>query len=188
VLIGRHGVINWAESEQECYEWTVEIIQKADQYLAQHDKGEMTFGGIRYPELNEATRRAALVEILPWLRCQVSSDKRLFATVQDDEMMRYFVNSEDVVRLSELGTSCPDHFLRNKIKPMYVPWNPHHQSLDALKELILEGLDRYRQNYSAYYERCKHDDSPALRNTNPSVVLIPGLGMIAWGKTRVRTV
>ena len=184
VLLGGHGVINWAESDQECYEWTVEIIQKADEYLAQHDKGELTFGGIRYPELNESARRSTLVEILPWLRGQVSSDKRLVATVQDDEMMRYFVNSEDVVRLSELGTSCPDHFLRTKIKPMYVPWDPHHQSLADLKELILEGLDRYRQDYSAYYERCKHDDSPGLRNTNPSVVLIPGLGMIAWGKNK----
>ena len=184
VLLGGHGVINWAESDQECYEWTVEIIQKADEYLAQHDKGGLTFGGIRYPELNESARRSTLVEILPWLRGQVSSDKRLVATVQDDEMMRYFVNSEDVVRLSELGTSCPDHFLRTKIKPMYVPWDPHHQSLADLKELILEGLDRYRQDYSAYYERCKHDDSPALRNTNPSVVLIPGLGMIAWGKNK----
>lgn len=184
VLLGGHGVINWAESDQECYEWTVEIIQKADEYLAQHDKGELTFGGIRYSELNESARRSTLVEILPWLRGQVSSDKRLVATVQDNEMMRYFVNSEDVVRLSELGTSCPDHFLRTKIKPMYVPWDPHHQSLADLKELILEGLDRYRQDYSAYYERCKHDDSPALRNTNPSVVLIPGLGMIAWGKNK----
>ena len=184
VLLGGHGVINWAESDQECYEWTVEIIQKADEYLAQHDKGELTFGGIRYPELNESARRSTLVEILPWLRGQVSGDKRLVATVQDDEMMRYFVNSEDVVRLSELGTSCPDHFLRTKIKPMYVPWDPHHQSLADLKELILEGLDRYRQDYSAYYERCKHDDSPALRNTNPSIVLIPGLGMIAWGKNK----
>ena len=184
VLLGGHGVINWAESDQECYEWTLEIIQKADEYLAQHDKGELTFGGIRYSELNESARRSTLVEILPWLRGQVSSDKRLVATVQDNEMMRYFVNSEDVVRLSELGTSCPDHFLRTKIKPMYVPWDPHHQSLADLKELILEGLDRYRQDYSAYYERCKHDDSPALRNTNPSVVLIPGLGMIAWGKNK----
>ena len=184
VLLGGHGVINWAESDQECYEWTVEIIQKADEYLAQHDKGELTFGGIRYSELNESARRSTLVEILPWLRGQVSSDERLVATVQDNEMMRYFVNSEDVVRLSELGTSCPDHFLRTKIKPMYVPWDPHHQSLADLKELILEGLDRYRQDYSAYYERCKHDDSPALRNTNPSVVLIPGLGMIAWGKNK----
>ena len=184
VLLGGHGVINWAESDQECYEWTVEIIQKADEYLAQHDKGELTFGGIRYSELNESARRSTLVEILPWLRGQVYSDKRLVATVQDNEMMRYFVNSEDVVRLSELGTSCPDHFLRTKIKPMYVPWDPHHQSLADLKVLILEGLDRYRQDYSAYYERCKHDDSPALRNTNPSVVLIPGLGMIAWGKNK----
>ena len=184
VLLGGHGVINWAESNQECYEWTVEIIQKADEYLTQHDKGEMTFGGIRYPELNKAASRSTLVEILPWLRGQVSSDKRLVATVQDDEMMRYFVNSEDVVRLSELGTSCPDHFLRTKIKPMYVPWNPHCQSLDDLKELILKGLGDYRQDYSAYYERCKHEDSPTLRNTNPSVVLIPGLGMIAWGKNK----
>ena len=184
VLLGGHGVINWAESDRECYEWTVEIIRKADEYLAKHDKGEMTFGGIRYPELEEATRRSSLIYILPWLRGQVSGDRQLVATVQDDEQMRYFVNSKDVVRLSELGTSCPDHFLRTKIKPMYVPWDPHQQSLDDLKKLILEGLGNYRKDYSSYYEHCKHEDSPALRNTNPSVVLIPGLGMIAWGKNK----
>jgi rhamnulose-1-phosphate aldolase/alcohol dehydrogenase len=98
--------------------------------------------------------------------------------------MRYFVNSQDAVRLSELGTSCPDHFLRTKIKPMYVPWNPHRQNLDQLNELIQEGLIAYRQDYSAYYERCKHTDSPAIRDSNPSIVLIPGLGMIAWGKNK----
>ena len=99
-------------------------------------------------------------------------------------MMRYFVNSKDVVGLAELGTSCPDHFLRTKIKPMYVPWDPHNQNVDQLKSLIKLGLEKYREDYSAYYARCKHNDSPAIRNTNPSVVLIPGLGMIAWGKNK----
>ena len=184
VLLGGHGVINWADSDQECYEWTVEIIQKADAYLSKHDKGELTFGGNQYPDLSQEQRRTAIVEILPWLRGQVASDKRLIATVQDDDMMRYFVNSKDVVRLAELGTSCPDHFLRTKIKPMYVPWNPHNQNLDQLKSLIKIGLEKYRLDYTSYYDRCKRNDSPAIRNTNPSVVLIPGLGMIAWGKNK----
>ena len=184
VLLGGHGVINWADSDQECYEWTVEIIQKADAYLSKYDKGELTFGGNQYPDLSQEQRRTAIVEILPWLRGQVASDKRLIATVQDDDMMRYFVNSKDVVRLAELGTSCPDHFLRTKIKPMYVPWNPHNQNLDQLKSLIKIGLEKYRLDYTSYYDRCKRNDSPAIRNTNPSVVLIPGLGMIAWGKNK----
>ena len=153
-------------------------------YLAKHDKGELTFGGNKYPDLTQEQREATLVEILPWLRGQVASDKRLVATVQNDDMMRFFVNSKDVVRLAELGTSCPDHFLRTKIKPMYVPWDPHNQNVDQLKSLIKLGLEKYREDYSAYYARCKHNDSPAIRNTNPSVVLIPGLGMIAWGKNK----
>ena len=184
VLLGGHGVINWADDDQECYEWTIEIIRRADAYIEQRDKGEQTFGGNRYGDLPEEKRQSILVELLPWLRGQVSQEKRLVATVQDDPLMRFFVNSHDVSRLAELGTSCPDHFLRTKIKPLLVNWDPHQESLPTLQQRLSEGLAAYRQDYAAYYERCKHPDSPALRNPNPSIVLIPGLGMIAWGKSK----
>jgi rhamnulose-1-phosphate aldolase/alcohol dehydrogenase len=95
-----------------------------------------------------------------------------------------FVNSVDGPRLAELGTSCPDHFLRTKIKPLFVNWDPASGDVEGLKTLIAEGIVQYRKDYAAYYERCKHPDSPAMRDANPTVILIPGVGMIAWGKNK----
>ena len=98
--------------------------------------------------------------------------------------MLRFVNSLDAPRLAALGTSCPDHFLRTKIKPLFVDWNPQTGDVAALKRCCIAGLEQYRKDYAAYYERCKRADSPAMRDPNPTVVLIPGLGMIAWGKNK----
>jgi rhamnose utilization protein RhaD (predicted bifunctional aldolase and dehydrogenase) len=98
--------------------------------------------------------------------------------------MLRFVNSVEGPRLAELGTSCPDHFLRTKIKPLFVNWNPETGDIESLKTAISDGLVQYRKDYEEYYNRCKHPDSPAMRDPNPTVVLIPGLGMIAWGKNK----
>jgi rhamnulose-1-phosphate aldolase/alcohol dehydrogenase len=95
-----------------------------------------------------------------------------------------FVNSHDAPRLAELGTSCPDHFLRTKIKPLYVDWNPQTETVASLKAKLTLGLEQYRQDYASYYETCKRPNSPAMRDPNPTVMLIPGLGMIAWGKDK----
>jgi len=104
--------------------------------------------------------------------------------VQDDEAILRFVNSHDAPRLAALGTSCPDHFLRTKIQPLYVDWNPQSEDEAALRRKLAEGLERYRSNYKAYYDQCRRPDSPAMRDPNPTVVLIPGLGMVAWGKDK----
>ena len=98
--------------------------------------------------------------------------------------MLRFVSSVDGPRLAALGTSCPDHFLRTKIKPLFVNWNPESDDIASLKQSIQEGLIEYRKDYEAYYNRCKRPDSPLMRDANPTVVLIPGLGMIAWGKNK----
>jgi rhamnulose-1-phosphate aldolase/alcohol dehydrogenase len=142
------------------------------------------FGGAKYKALAPEMRRAALAAVLPWLRGQVSAEKRLVGTIQDDKRILQFVNSRDAARLAEVGTSCPDHFLRTKIKPLYVDWNPQKEDTDALKRKLAAGLARYRKDYAAYYNKCKHADSPAMRDPNPTVVLVPGLGMIAWGKDK----
>ena len=184
VVLGQHGVINWANGDKECYDLTLDLIERAARYIEDHDKGAKTFGGQQCSSLDPEKRRGVLVQILPWLRGQVSMTKRLIGTVQDDAAMLRFVNSVDAQRLAELGTSCPDHFLRTKIKPMYVPWNPQSESIADLKAKLGAGLTRYRQDYAEYYHRCKHPDSPAMRDPNPTVVLIPGLGMIAWGKDK----
>jgi rhamnulose-1-phosphate aldolase/alcohol dehydrogenase len=114
----------------------------------------------------------------------ISVERRFVGTVQDDPKMLRFVGSVDGPRLAELGTSCPDHFLRTKIKPLFADWNPESRDVEALKTALDAGLVQYRRDYAAYYERCKRPGSPALRDPNPTVVLIPGLGMVAWGKNK----
>lgn len=188
VILGGHGLINWANDDKACYELTLDLIERAARYIADHDKGELTFGGQQYQALDAAQRHAVLAEIVPWLRGQVSRGalgvKRFVGTVQEDAAILRFVNSYDAPRLSALGTSCPDHFLRTKIKPLYVAWNPQAEDVATLKQKLAAGLEQYRKDYAAYYEQHKHADSPAMRDPNPTVILIPGLGMIAWGKDK----
>jgi len=184
ILLGHHGMSSWNDDDKTCYETALEIIDRAARYLEAHDKAQDTFGGAKHASLADADRQRMQAEIIPFLRGQVSVNKRFVGTVQDDEKMLRFVNSHDGPRLAELGTSCPDHFLRTKIKPLFVDWNPATADIEKLKSSITEGLIEYRKDYEAYYERCKRPDSPAMRDPNPTVVLIPGLGMIAWGKNK----
>ncbi len=188
IMMGQHGFIAWDDDDEACYRQTLDFIETASSYIEaryQAKGGDATaFGGAKYQTLPQTERRAALAAILPWLRGQVSKQKRFIGTVQDDEKILRFINSHDAPRLSELGTSCPDHFLRTKIKPLYVDWNPQTETPAALKEKLAAALVQYRADYAAYYERCKHANSPAMRDPNPTVMLIPGLGLIAWGKDK----
>lgn len=188
IMMGQHGFISWADDDKQCYTETLNFIEEASAYIekAYAAKGgdAAAFGGQKYATLDDAKRKAALAAILPWLRGQVSQEKRFIGTVQDDAKILRFVNSQDAARLAELGTSCPDHFLRTKIKPLYVDWNPQAEDVAALKKKLGDGLVAYRADYAAYYAKCKHANSPAMRDPNPTVVLIPGLGMIAWGKDK----
>jgi len=184
LVMGQHGLINWADDDKACYELTLALIEKAARFIAQRDKGEKTFGGQKYQSLDEEERNAIFVHLLPKLRGLISQKNRFIGTVHVSEPVLQFVNSVDAPRLAEIGTSCPDHFLRTKIKPLYVDWNPRTESVEALIEKLEAGLVRYRADYAAYYEACKHDDSPAMRDPNPTVILIPGLGLIAWGRNK----
>jgi len=188
IMMGQHGFISWDDNEKACYTYTLDCIEKASAYIeakyAAKGGDAAAFGGAKYSTLDEVKRRATFAAILPWLRGQVSKEKRFIGTVQDDAKILRFVNSKDAARLAELGTSCPDHFLRTKIKPLYVDWNPQAEDAAALKAKLAAGLEAYRKDYAAYYAKCKHANSPAMRDPNPTVVLIPGLGLIAWGKDK----
>ncbi|MFZ5496960.1 MAG: bifunctional rhamnulose-1-phosphate aldolase/short-chain dehydrogenase [Verrucomicrobiota bacterium] len=188
IMMGQHGFISWDDDDKRCYTLTLDFIEQASAYIekkyAAKGGDAAAFGGAKYQTLDEAERQAAFAAILPWLRGQVSQEKRFIGTVQDDARILRFVNSRDAARLAELGTSCPDHFLRTKIKPLYVDWNPQAEDVAALKAKLAAGLEQYRKDYAAYYAKCKHANSPAMRDPNPTVVLIPGLGLIAWGKDK----
>lgn len=186
IMMGAHGFISWADDAKACYTLTLDMIEKASAFIAEkyqaHGGDAAAFGGANCAARDD--RQAVLASILPWLRGQISQQKRFVATVQDDSNILRFVNSCDAPRLAEIGTSCPDHFLRTKIKPLYVDWNPQGEDVATLRKKLAAGITKYRADYAAYYERCKHANSPAMRDPNPTVVLIPGLGMIAWGKDK----
>lgn len=186
IMMGQHGFISWDDDAKACYTLTLDLIEKAAAFIEKKyaaKGGDATaFGGAKYQTRED--RHAVLAQILPWLRGQISQQKRFIGTVQDDEKILRFVNSADAPRLAELGTSCPDHFLRTKIKPLYVDWNPQTEDVAALKAKLAAGIEKYRADYAEYYNRCKHANSPAMRDPNPTVVLIPGLGMVAWGKDK----
>jgi rhamnulose-1-phosphate aldolase/alcohol dehydrogenase len=184
VVLGQHGLISWADDNKECYEVTLGLIEKAATYIEARDKGEKTFGGRKYETLSPAQRNEVLFEILPWLCGQMSKERRFIGTVQSDDTILRFVNSREAIRLAEMGTSCLDHFLRTKIKPLYVDWNPQQEDVEALKQKLRAGLEEYRKDYRAYYERCRRPESPPMRDPNPTVILVPGMGMIAWGKDK----
>ena len=184
IMLGGHGLINWANNDKECYELSLTLIEKAARYLAENDRGEAAFGGAKYANPSDREREALLAEVLPRLRGLVSQESRFISTVQYDDDILSFANSIDAARLAELGTSCPDHFLRTKIKPLYVDWDPQAEDANALVDKLASGIERYRADYSTYYEACKHPDSPPIRDPNPTVILIPGLGMVAYGKNK----
>jgi len=184
IVMGQHGLINWADDDKACYTLTLELIERAARFIESKDKGDKTFGGPKYRDLPEEKRTDLLAQVLPWFRGKVSQQKGFIATIQTTPAVLRFINSVDAPRLAELGTSCPDHFLRTKIKPLYVAWDPQSGDLASLKATLEKGLEQYRADYAAYYNECKRLDSPAMRDPNPTVVLIPGLGMIAFGKNK----
>ena len=198
IMMGQHGLINWDDNEKACYFRSLNLIEKAAQFIdAKYTAkgGDATaFGGALHSSLPEQVRGRVFSKLLPWLRGQVSQKKRLVGTVQDDEKILRFVNSQDAPRLAELGTSCPDHFLRTKIKPLYMRLAPTTVTtfddawvdtfVGALKKDLIQSLEQYRKDYADYYNRCKRPNSPAMRDPNPTVILIPGVGMVAWGKDK----
>ncbi|MEM1099071.1 MAG: bifunctional rhamnulose-1-phosphate aldolase/short-chain dehydrogenase [Planctomycetota bacterium] len=184
ILMGQHGIINWDDDDKACYELTLDLIETAARFIESKDRGDQTFGGEKYAALDEAKRQTVAAKIMPWLRGQVSQQKRFIGTFDDRDVVLRFVGSVDALRLAELGTSCPDHFLRTKIKPLYVDWNPAAEDIEALKAKLAAGLETYRRDYAEYYEACRHSSSPAMRDPNPTVILIPGVGLIAWGKNK----
>jgi rhamnulose-1-phosphate aldolase/alcohol dehydrogenase len=183
VLLGGHGLINWAEDDKACYELTLDLIRRAHEFLESRRDG-VSFGGARVQSLEEGKRRRVLAELLPWLRGRVGGSQRQIATVESRDDVLRFVNSNDAARLAELGTSCPDHFLRTKIKPLYADWDPQRDDIATLEATLERRLSEYRTDYASYYDAHKRSDSPAMRVASPGVILIPGVGMIAWAKSK----
>jgi len=173
-MMGSHGFICWADTWQECYELTLKLINQAVDFIAAR---ETTSGFGEKISVPEVDADAELARLLPLLRGKVTyNGLRLIANVDRSEPVLDFLSREKAAQLIDLGTSCPDHFLRTKIRPVVIPAGADEATVDA-------ALAEFRTRYAAYYDRCKHADSPAMRNPNPSVVLIPGVGMVSFNKT-----
>jgi rhamnose utilization protein RhaD (predicted bifunctional aldolase and dehydrogenase)/NAD(P)-dependent dehydrogenase (short-subunit alcohol dehydrogenase family) len=183
IVLGGHGLFTWGETQRECYINTLTVIDQIGQFIARHGEkqGPSRFGGIAVKA--RPNRRDLAIEILPFLRGRVSGQRRWIANFTDGEDVLQFVNAAHAKDLAFLGTSCPDHFIRTKIRPMFVPW-AEGQGIEALKAQIDKSLGEYREQYRSYYQTHALPDSPALRDNNPSIVLIPGLGMISFGKNK----
>ncbi|MEK8027065.1 bifunctional rhamnulose-1-phosphate aldolase/short-chain dehydrogenase [Pseudaquabacterium rugosum] len=187
IVLGGHGLFSWGDSSKACYENTVDLIQRAQQWLEKERTARKVpiFGGAAVQTLADAERDATLARVLPVLRglsAEGGTNKLLHLNTSPEVLE--FVNSKDLAPLAALGTSCPDHFLRTKIRPLVVPEAVYTLSGAELKAKLGELLAAYRADYAAYYERCKRGNSPALRDPNPVVILLPRIGMVTIAKDK----
>ncbi|MET4257910.1 rhamnulose-1-phosphate aldolase/alcohol dehydrogenase [Bradyrhizobium sp. S3.12.5] len=183
VILGGHGLFTWAETSKACYETTLRIIQQAADWLAAHEQ-KPSFGGTKVETAAPEKRCDVAAILMPLIRGKISADERKIGHFTDAPEVLEFVNSNSLTKLAPLGTSCPDHFLRTKIRPLVLPYDPGRDNLDEVIAGLDDLLAAYRRDYAAYYERCKHPDSPAMRDPNAVVYLAPGIGMFTFAKDK----
>ena len=181
VVLEAHGLFTWGTTQKDCYETTLAVINRAIEFLAQRAQGQRIFGGARMAAAPEAKRREVAASSMPVIRGLISQDAALkLGHFDDSPEVLEFVCSQALDQLAPLGTSCPDHFLRTKIAPLVLAFDPHSQTVEELLPTLPEALAAYRARYQAYYERCKHPNSPKMRDPNAVVYLIPGIGMLTF--------
>ncbi len=184
VVLESHGLFTWADTAKDCYDTTIDVINTARRWLADQTGDTPAFGGEIHESLPQADRRAVAARLMPAIRGFVSGNQHMVGHFNDSDAVLEFVNARDMAPLAGLGTSCPDHFLRTKIRPLVLAFDPARNNLDAVMEGLPQQIAAYREDYAAYYERCKHADSPALRDPNAVVYLVPGVGMITFAKDK----
>jgi rhamnulose-1-phosphate aldolase/alcohol dehydrogenase len=183
VVLGGHGLFTWAGNSKACYETTLRVIQQAADWLAGHEI-KPSFGGAKVEAASAEKRRAVAARLMPLIRGKISEDERKIGHFTDAPEVLEFVNSSALTKLAPLGTSCPDHFLRTKIRPLVLPYDPGRDNLDEVISGLDDHLATYRRDYAAYYARCKHPNSPAMRDPNAVVYLVPGIGMFTFAKDK----
>jgi rhamnulose-1-phosphate aldolase/alcohol dehydrogenase len=183
IILEGHGLFTWGDSAKECYETTVAIIKRAEDWLAQNIK-QPVFGGQKSKALPAAERAALAARLMPLLRGKISKEEFKLGHFDDSDAVLEFVCSADLAPLAALGTSCPDHFLRTKIRPLVLDLDPAAPDFDRLVSGLDQALSDYRADYTAYYNRCKRANSPAVRDANPIIYLIPGVGMLSFAKDK----
>lgn len=183
VVLESHGLFTWGDTAEESYLTTVEIINKAIDWFEKNIKGPV-FGGEKHRPLDAAERRRIAGALMPVIRGKISASEPKIGHFDDSSAVLEFVSSNNLAPLAALGTSCPDHFLRTKIRPLVVDFDPANPDLAGTLAGLDAAISAYRDDYAAYYERCKHSNSPAIRDPNAVVYLIPGVGMITFAKDK----
>ena len=184
VVLESHGLFAWGDSAKECYDTTIDIINIATKWLGEKTADIPAFGGAKHDSLSPADRRAVAARLMPAIRGFVSFNQHMVGHFDDSATVLEFVNAVDMPGLAALGTSCPDHFLRAKIRPLVVDFDPAKGNVDDVLAGLPEQVAAYRDDYAAYYNRCKRSDSPDMRDPNAVVYLVPGVGMITFAKDK----
>jgi rhamnulose-1-phosphate aldolase/alcohol dehydrogenase len=185
-VLEAHGLFTWADTSKACYENTLDLINRASSWLAQSSRGKRPFGGVTTQALTIDRRREIAAGVMPVIRGLISTaPEGITPSIKvghfdDSEPVLDFVGGEKLTGLAALGTSCPDHFLRTKIWPLVLPFDPTRDSVEQLAARVKPAIEAYRERYAGYYDRCKRPGSPKMRDANPVVYLVPGVGMITF--------
>ena len=182
VVLGGHGLFTWGETQRESYLNTITIVDQIGQFIEQHQaKKGASFGGPKHESHVDRARLA--LTMMPLLRGKASARQRVIGSFTDSADVLSFINSHSAKDLAHLGTSCPDHFIRTKIRPLFVDWDPK-SDLSDFEAKLDEALETYRADYETYYKAHATAESPAMRDASPTVVLVPGIGMFSFGKNK----
>ncbi|MGZ5134792.1 MAG: bifunctional aldolase/short-chain dehydrogenase [Flavitalea sp.] len=187
IMLGSHGLFTWGETSYESYINTLEVIERCAEFLLEKiSEKPAVFGGQKITSLEKDARLKQAAALAPVLRGFCSSKTKMIGHFTDDERVLQFINSNDLNRLAPMGTSCPDHFLRTKISPLILPLAPSEELSDVstIRDKLAPEFEAYRNMYSEYYNKCRHPDSPAMRDANPVVILYPGVGMFTFAKDK----
>ncbi|MCX2678593.1 bifunctional aldolase/short-chain dehydrogenase [Galbibacter sp. EGI 63066] len=187
IVLGSHGLFTWGDTSYECYMNSLEVIEKASEYIENkiQEKGSV-FGGEKTKSLPADDRKEKAAQIMPLLRGLCSSEKNMIGHFTDSDVVLEYINSKDLKRLAPMGTSCPDHFLRTKIQPLVLTLDSSEDLADsqAVLKKLEPAFEQYRKEYADYYNSCKHDNSPAMRDPNPVIIIYPGVGMFSFAKNK----
>ena len=190
IVLGSHGLFTWGDTSYECYMNSLEVIEMASDYIENKlkEQGEV-FGGQKVESLPQEERVEKAAQLMPLLRGLCSSENRMIGHFSDTDVVMEYINSNDLERLAPMGTSCPDHFLRTKIQPLVLSLDKHEDLSDtnAVLAKLEPAFEAYRQEYVDYYNTCKKDNSPAIRDANPVIIIYPGVGMFSFAKNKQTT-
>jgi len=187
IMLGSHGLFTWGDTAYESYINTLEVIERCAEYLQNNiGKKAPVFGGQKLESLPKEERLSQAASLAPILRGFCSSQTKMIGHFTDDDRVLEYINSNDLDRLAPLGTSCPDHFLRTKISPLVLDIQAGDDLSDvaAIKATLAPQFEAYREMYTDYYNTCKHPNSPAIRDTNPVVIIFRGVGMFTFAKDK----